>query len=115
MIANQKFFDSEEMGDKQKNKSFKFYYKLFLINLSIIFYFFLKANYFSIEFSKYINRLRNKVSLSNELNQIYSDLFFEAKFGKASKPRYKKIKNKSYSLKKHKGILLSTIAKNENL
>lgn len=55
------------------------------------------------------------MSLSNELNQIYSDLFFEAKFGKASKPRYKKIKNKSYSLKKHKGILLSTIAKNENL
>ena len=75
----------------------------------------IKANYLSFESSKYINRLRNKVNLSNELIKIYSDLFYEAKSGKASKPRFKQMKNKSYSLKKNKGILLSTIAKNENL
>ena len=38
-----------------------------------------------------------------------------AKSGKASKPRFERKGIKSYSLEKNKGILLSTIAKNENL
>ena len=67
------------------------------------------------ESSKYINKLRKKLNISNEFNKIYSDLFFEAKSGKASKPIFNQKEIKSYSIDKGKGILLSTIGKNENL
>ena len=93
-----------------------FQFKLFLIVLLIIIlYIFLKSKYLSFESSKYINKLRKKLNISNEFNKIYTDLFFKAKSGEALRPIFVQKTIKSYNIEKDKGILLSTIGKKENL
>ena len=62
-----------------------------------------------------MNELRKKLNISNEFNKIYSDLFYKAKSGGASKPIFVRKTIKSYYIEKDKGILLSTIGKKENL
>ena len=50
------------------------------------------------------------------MNKIYSDLYYTAKSGKASKPKFfTRYKYKNHLINKKKGICLCTIAKNENL
>ena len=93
-----------------------FQFKLFLIGfLIIILYIVFKSKYLSFESSKYMNELRKKLNISNEFNKIYSDLFYKAKSGGASKPIFVRKTIKSYYIEKDKGILLSTIGKKENL
>ena len=74
---------------------------------------------YEINFYRYIyytNNIQSRLNMSIYFNEIYSNLFYLAKYGKALKPHVNiNYKEKNYSINRQKGICLCTICKNENL
>ena len=86
-----------------------------VINIFIFNIYFKKIKKMLFESLKHSEILQRRINFTNEFNKIYSNIYFMAKDGKASKPEnynYNKYKNYTY---KKSGICLCTIAKNENI
>ena len=88
------------------------YFKLFIILILFLYIF----KYILNKDFRLTKNLKKKLDYSNEFNKIYSELYYAAKSGKASKPKfYEGHKDKNYLIKNKKGVCLCTIAKKENL
>lgn len=66
------------------------------------------------KYSKILQNINMKLYISNELIKIYSILYDAARKG-YNNPKYNKIVDKNYNIRKKKGICICCIVKRENI
>ena len=110
--------DKIVINNKKRNRKSNIlinYFKLFIIFIILILFLYIFKYILNKNF-RLTKNLKKKLDYSIEINKIYSELYYAAKSGKASKPKFNEgHKDKNFLIKNKKGVCLCTIAKNENL